>query len=87
MRFGAGGTKQAESNSIHTGSEMLGSGIDEVHEASTTVELGEEDGSIGLGFRVLDPLETRSDAAVLTAALAKDPTTVAAHPHGYFFFS
>jgi len=65
---------------------MFWAGIDEVHEASTTVELGKEDSGIGLGFRVLDPLKARPDAAVVTAALAEDSTTIAAHPHVYFFF-
>lgn len=65
---------------------MFWAGIDEVHEASTTVELGKEDSGIGLGLRVLDPLKARSDAAVVTAALSEDSTTIAAHPHVYFFF-
>lgn len=29
---------------------MLGAGIDEVNEASATIELGEEDGGVGLGL-------------------------------------
>lgn len=61
---------------------MFRARVDEIHEASTAVELGKEDCSIGLGLGVFDPLQAGSDAAVLTAALAENPATIAAHPHG-----
>lgn len=61
---------------------MFGPRVDEIHEASTAVELGKEDCSIGLGLGVFDPLQAGLDAAVLTAALAENPATIAAHPHG-----
>lgn len=35
---------------------MFGARVDEIHEASTAIELGKEDGSIGLGLGVFDPL-------------------------------
>ena len=60
---------------------MFGAGVDEIHEASATVEFGEEDGGIGLRFRGFDPLKTGSDGAVVAAALAKDSTPITAHPH------
>lgn len=68
---------------------MVRTGVDEVHETGTAVELGKEDGGVGLGLGVLDPLKTRPDAAVLAAPLAEHPASVAAHPHpiGFFFFS
>ena len=61
---------------------MFWAGVDEVHEAGSAVELGEENGGIGLGLGALDPLEAGADAAVLAAALAEDSAPIAAHPHG-----
>lgn len=60
---------------------MFRAGVDEVHEASTAIELGEEDGGVCLRFRALDPLQTGSDAAVLTATFSEHPASVATHPH------
>lgn len=61
---------------------MVGAGIDEVKEASSAVEFGEEESSVGLGLRGFDPLKTGSDGAALTAAFAKNSASVAAHTHG-----
>lgn len=61
-------------------------GIDEIHETGAAVELGKEDGSIGLGFRGFDPLKASSDVAVVGASFAKDPTAIAARPHGCYFY-
>lgn len=61
---------------------MFWASIDEVQEASTAVEFGKEDGGIGLGLWVVNPLKAGSDGAVVTAALAEGSTSVATHPHG-----
>ena len=60
---------------------MVGAVVDEVYEASAAVELGEEDGGVGLGVRGLDPLKARPDIASFTAPLSEHPATIAAHPH------
>lgn len=49
---------------------MIGAGIDEIYKAGATVKLGEEDGGVSLGFRVLDPLQTRSNAAALVTSFS-----------------
>lgn len=54
---------------MRTGAEMRRAGIDEVHEAGAAVELGEEDGGVGLWFGALDPLQTRPYTAILAATL------------------
>lgn len=71
---------------IFTRAEVVGSGVDEVHEAGAAVEFGEEDGGVCLGLGGFDPLEAGPDAAVVAAALAEDAATVAAHPHGRIFW-
>lgn len=58
---------------------MEGTGGDEVEEAGAAVELGEEDGGIGLGVGAADPLQARPDGAARAAALAEDAAAVAAH--------
>lgn len=60
---------------------MFGAGVDEVDKSSAAVELGQEDGGVGLRLGALDPLKARPDAAVLTASLSEDPASVTAHPH------
>ncbi|KAK1549008.1 hypothetical protein Q3G72_018491 [Acer saccharum] len=41
----------------------------EMFRAGTTVELGKEDGGVGLRLWALDPLKTRSDTAILAQPL------------------
>ena len=60
---------------------MLGAGVDEVEKARAAVELGEEDGGVGLRFGAPDPLKAGPDGAVIAAALAKDSASIATHPH------
>ena len=60
---------------------MFRTGVDEVHEPSTAIKLGKKHSSISLRFRALDPLQTWSDTAILTAAFPKNPASIAAHPH------
>lgn len=67
---------------ISTWTEALGAGVDEVDEAGAAVELGEEDGGIGLRLGTLDPQQAWADAAALAASLSQNSATVAAHPHG-----
>jgi hypothetical protein len=64
-----------------TRSEVLGSGIDEIHEAGTAVELGEEDSGMSLSFGALDPLQARSNAAALATSFSQHSATIATHPH------
>jgi hypothetical protein len=64
-----------------TRSEVLGPGIDEIHEASTAVELGKEDGGVTLGLGALDPLQARSNAAALAASFPQHTASIATHPH------
>lgn len=60
---------------------MFGTGVDEVHESSPTIEFREKNGGVGLRFRTLDPLKTRSNATVFTATFAKNTATVTTHTH------
>jgi len=53
-----------------TRAEMRRAGIDEVEEAGSAVEFGEEEGGVGLRFRGFDPIKTRSDAAIFAASFA-----------------
>jgi hypothetical protein len=64
-----------------TRTEMLGAGIDEVNEASATIELGEEDGGVGLGLGGFDPLKAGSDGTTVAAAFAEDSAAITTHPH------
>lgn len=61
---------------------MFGAGIDEVKEAGAAVKFGEENGSVRLGLRALDPLQAGPDGAALAASLAKDSAAITADPHG-----
>lgn len=69
---------------IRTRAEVVGAGVDKVHEAGAAIELGEEDGGLGLCFGALDPLEAGSDGAAVAAPLPEDPAAVAAHPHAWW---
>lgn len=40
---------------------MIGAGIDEINEAGTAVEFGEEESGVGLRLGGFDPLKTGSD--------------------------
>jgi hypothetical protein len=53
----------------------------EVEQPRAAVELGEEDGGVGLRLGGLDPLQARADGAGVAAALPQHPAPVAAHPH------
>lgn len=57
-------------------------GCEEVEEAGAAVELGEEDGGVGLGVRRFDPMETGSNGAISGATFAEDTTAIAAEAHG-----
>ena len=61
---------------------MLRAGIDEVEKAGAAVELGEEDGGVGLGFRGFDPFKAGSDGAGLVTTFPEDSASIATHPHG-----
>lgn len=63
---------------------MFGAGVDEVHESGAAVELGEENGGVCLGFRALNPLQARPDAAIFAAALSEYSASITAHPHFRF---
>lgn len=60
---------------------MFRASVDEVHEASAAIKLGKEDSGVGLGLGALDPLQARSDTAILAATLAQNSTSIATHPH------
>jgi hypothetical protein len=53
----------------------------QVEQPRPAVELGEEDGGVGLRLGGLDPLQAGADGAGVAAALAQDAAAVAAHPH------
>ena len=60
---------------------VLRPSIDEVDKPGTAVELGKENGGVGLGVRGFDPLKARSESAVFTAAFAENSAAIAAHSH------
>lgn len=60
---------------------MFRTGTDEVEEASTAIELGEEKSGVGLRVRGFDPLKARSYGAAIAATFAQYPASIAAHPH------
>jgi hypothetical protein len=66
----------------YTWAESLGRGFNEVDEASTTIELGQEESGIGLRISGFDPLKTRSNGTVIIATFTQDPAAIAAHSHG-----
>lgn len=49
---------------------MLRTGLDEIDEASTAIELGQEESGIGLRVRRFYPLEARSDGTVIAATFS-----------------
>lgn len=57
---------------------MGGPRIDEVDEAGAAVELGEEEGGVGLGFRGRNPLKAGPNGTIGATTFAEDSTTVAA---------
>lgn len=60
---------------------MFRPSTEEVHEACTAIEFGEEESGISLGFWVLYPIKTWPDAASVTAALSENSTSIATHLH------
>lgn len=62
---------------------MFWTSVDEIHEASAAVELGQKDGGVSLRFGALDPLQAGPNAAVLAAPFSQDSASVTAHPHYY----
>ncbi|KAJ6350930.1 hypothetical protein OIU78_006950 [Salix suchowensis] len=69
--------------SVYTLAEFWVAGFNEVDEASTTIELGQEQSGIGLGIGGFDPLKAGSKDAAVTATFTEDPAAVAAQSHGY----
>lgn len=61
---------------------MLWGRIDEVDQASTTIEFGKEEGSVGLGLRSVDPLEAWPYGTILTTTFAENATPIATQLHG-----
>lgn len=66
----------------YTRAKVGRAGFDEVDKAGAAIELGKEESSIGLGIGGVDPVKTRLNNTVITAAFAKDSTAIATHPHG-----
>ena len=64
---------------VKTWSLGFGDGGDEGNDVAAAKELGEEQDSVALCFRGLDPLQARSQHACVTATLSKYSATVAAH--------
>lgn len=60
---------------------MLGASVDEVNEPGAAIELGKENGGVGLGFGVFDPLKAGSNGAAVAAAFPKDSATITTQPH------
>lgn len=60
---------------------MFRASVDEVHKSSTAIKLSKEDSGVGLRLRALDPLQARSNTAILAAALAQNSTSITTHPH------
>lgn len=54
----------------YTVSFVAGDGGDEVDEIAPAEEFGDEECSTSFGFRRFDPLETRSEGAVLAASFS-----------------
>ena len=56
---------------------------EEVHEARSTEEFGDEDGGMALGFGGVDPLEGGAEDAGVTASFPQDSAAIAAHGDGF----
>lgn len=65
-----------------TWAKMLWCSIDEVEQASATIEFSKEEGSVGLRIRRVDPLKAWPDGAVLAAPFTKNAAPIAAQSHG-----
>lgn len=63
---------------------MVWPGFDEVKKTSPTIELGEEEGGIGLGVCGFDPLKAWSYGAIMVATFSQHPTPIAADSHYSF---
>jgi len=66
---------------------VIGTGVDEVHESSTAIELGEKDSCVSLRFRRFDPSQTRPYTTILTTPFPKNSASITAHPHLWFRLS
>lgn len=66
----------------HTWGKVLGSGAEEVEQASAAIEFGKEKGGVGLGLRGIDPLKAGPDDAVVTTTFAEYATPIATEFHG-----
>lgn len=64
---------------------VFGAGVDEVHESSAAIKLGEEDSGVGLRLRALDPLKTRPNTTIFATTFSEYSATIATHPHFFFF--
>lgn len=60
---------------------MIRAGVNKIHKASTAVKLCEENSSVGLRLGSFDPLKTWPYTTTFAAALSKNSTTIATHPH------
>ena len=63
---------------------MIGTSVDEVHESSAAIELGEKHGCVCLRFRRFDPTQTRSYTTIITTPFSKNSASITAHPHLLF---
>lgn len=64
---------------IYTGSLAFGDAGNEGHETGTAKELGDKDGGVSLGMRVVYPLQALSKHAIVATTLSKNPTAIATH--------
>lgn len=76
------GREERHRDLMVTWTEMLRAVVDEVHEPSTAVEFSKEEGGIGLGIWIFDPLKARFYTTIITTALAKNSAAITARPHG-----
>lgn len=60
---------------------MIRADVDEVHEASSAVELSQENSGIGLRLGGFDPLKTWFDTTIFTTTFAEDSASITTHPH------
>lgn len=69
----------------NSGTEILGTGIDEIDEAGAAVEFGEKKSGVGLTLGAFNPQKARSDGAVFAAAFAQDAASIAAYTHRWLW--